>query len=138
MTCDEVIAEIGRLMSEWGYEYFFFACDDREYSDRIADYYGKQCIRMNRKLYHFFENGEPIPFESLNIITVEFENYTMQQKTEDYIVETYLLSKCDSLYTDGGSGLRYAYIVNGGMYKHFEMHETGLWTEEDMGIKKLG
>lgn len=128
MSCDMVITEIARVMDEWGYDYFFLACDDREYSDRIAAYYADRCIRMNRRLAHYFENDEPVPSE---MRLVEFEDYTMQKRTEDYIVECYVLSKCDSLYTDGGSGAEFAYITNRGKYKHFEIYKSGFWTEEE-------
>lgn len=128
--CDAFIAEISRIMKEWNYDKFFLACDDREYSDRIANFFGDKCIRMNRPLLHFFENN--LPIISVEERISEFKDYSTQKRTEDYIVETYLLSQCESLYACIGTGVQYAYVLNGGKYKHMLINDMGLWTKEDL------
>lgn len=129
MDCETFISEIERVLEEWKYEQFFLACDDREYSDKVAAYFGKKCIRMDRPLPRLFENGMPLPEEEMQ---KEFADYTVQRKTEDYIAETYLLSQCDSLYTCIGSGVQFAYIINGGKYRYLEIYNGGLWSKEDL------
>ena len=84
---------------------------------------------MDRPLLRLFENGMPLPEEEMQ---KEFAYYTVQRKTEDYIAETYLLSQCDSLYTCIGSGVQFAYIINGGKYRHLEIFNGGLWSKEDL------
>lgn len=128
--CDIFITEISKIMKEWNYDIFFLACDDREYSDRIANFFGDKCIRMNRPLLHFFENN--LPIISVKERINEFKDYSTQKKTEDYIVETYLLSQCESLYACIGTGVQYAYVLNGGKYKHMLINDMGLWTKEDL------
>ncbi len=130
--CDTFILEISRILEKWNYSSFFLSCDDREYSDRIARRFGNQCIRMDRPLLHFFENDRTvIPVEER---LIEFQDYTTQKRTEDYIVETYLLSQCESLYACNGSGVQFAYIVNDGKYKNLKIYDEGLWTKEDLSL----
>lgn len=129
--CNTFISQISKAMAEWGYNCFFLACDDREYSERIAQYFGDKCIRMNRPLLRMFENGLPLPLEER---MTEFRNYKIQKKNEDYIVETYLLSQCESLYACNGSGVQFAYIVNDGKYKNLKIYDEGLWTKEDLSL----
>ncbi len=128
--CKTIISEISGIMNEWGYECFFFACDDREYSEEIAQYFGDKCIRLNRPLLHFFKNGMPV--YSADDRVCEFKGYTTQKKTEDYITETYLLAQCESLYTCIGTGAQFAYIVNGGQYRHLKIYNLGLWSKEEL------
>lgn len=126
--CDTFIKNISKKMNEWGYNSIFLTCDDREYSDRIAKYFGSKCIRMNRPLPHFFEHDLPI-VEGEDRMR-EFKKYSTQKKTEDYIVETYLLAQCESLYTCIGTGAQFAYVINGGRYKFMEVNDEGLWTKD--------
>lgn len=128
--CNTFIKKITKVMDEWEYDSIFLTCDDREYSDRIAKHFGDKCIRMNRPLPRFFEND--LPIASPNDRWYEFREYTTQKKTEDYIVETYLLAQCESLYTCIGTGAQFAYVINGGKYKFMEVSNDGLWTKEDL------
>jgi len=128
-SCDEWIDQIEKILDDWKYDIFFLACDDREYSDRICGYFGNKCIRMERRLLKLFENDQVVPLEDTSI---EFKDYSIQKKTEDYITETYILSRCDSLFTCIGSGVQFAYIVNGGKYEHIKVHNLGLWTKEEL------
>lgn len=127
--CDTFIALVEQKMNEWGYSWIFVSCDDREYSDKIARYFGDKCIRMDRPLWCLFENG--VPQEEKQIMR-EYEKYTIQKKMEDYIVETYLLSQCDALFACMGTGAQYAYVINGGKYSHFQIYNDGLWTMEEI------
>lgn len=128
--CETFIKKIMRKMEECGYESIFLTCDDREYSDRIAEHFEDKCIRVDRPLMHFFEHDMPITL--WEDITVEFNGYSTQKKTEDYIVETYLLARCDSMYTCIGTGAQFAYVINGGRFKFVEVSDDGLWTKEDL------
>lgn len=130
--CNTFIEKITKMMDEWGYGSIFLACDDREYSDRIAGHFGDKCIRMSRPLHRFFEHD--LPIASWDDTTCEFSEYTTREKTEDYIVETYLLAQCDSLYTCIGTGAQFAYVINSGRYKFMEVSNDGLWTKEDLDI----
>lgn len=112
----------------WGYDSFFLVCDDREYSERIAEAFGKECIRMNRPLQHYFHNGVPVEDENVD---VEYKDYTIQKRNEDYITECFLLARCDSLLSWIASGAQFSYLLNKTKYKFLEVHDEGRWTEED-------
>ena len=59
-------------------------------------------------------------------IQVELENISIRQQQNDYIKEVHLLAQCDSLYCCIGGGYQFAFILNGGKYKHFESYNEGL------------
>lgn len=125
-SCEEVIAIIEQKLKEWSYNEFFLACDDREYHDEIEKYFGRKCISMKRRLKHYFVDGRP--FENEEELKCEYKGSSIRETTEEYIIETYLLAFCDSLYSTGGGGSEFAYFINGGRYKHFELYDDGVYS----------
>ena len=125
-SCEEVIAIIEQKLKEWSYSEFFLACDDREYHDEIEKFFGKKCISMKRRLKHYFVNGRP--FENEEELKCEYKGSSIRETTEENIIETYLLSFCDSLYSTGGAGSEFAYFINGGRYKYVELYDDGVYS----------
>ncbi len=125
--CEYYIDVIQKKLDEWGYDKFFLACDDREYTTKIISYFGTKCLTMNRRRRHLFMNDVPVPDDDMQEIDKEYDGVTVREKTIEYVVETYLLAACESLYsTINGSG-EFAYIVNGGKYRNFEVYDEGLY-----------
>lgn len=125
--CEYYIKVIQQKMDEWGYDKFFLACDDREYTTKIANYFGEKCLTMNRRRMHLFVNDVPVSDDNIQEMNKEYDGVTTREMTVEYVVETYLLVACESLYsTINGSG-EFAYIANGGEYKHFEVYDEGLY-----------
>ena len=124
-SCEYYITKIEELMDKWNYDIFFLACEDREYVSKIESYFGNRCCHMDRKYIHFFENDNPV--ESLEDRMVEFQNSTVKERNIEYIVETYLLSMCESAFLTLGSGSQFAYILNGGKYINTEIHQEGMY-----------
>lgn len=116
-VCEEYIDAITVLLKKWEYDFFFLACDGREYSDQIKAHFGDKCLQMNRPLMHWFED------ETRKMC--EFEHYSLEDKTEDYLVETLLLTKCDGLYGSVCSQSRFAYIFASDLYQHVLFDEHG-------------
>lgn len=126
-NCEYYIKKIEEKMKEWGYDYFFLACDDREYVMKIEQHFGNKCCHMNRRYKHMFVNDIPVPRDDINETFSEYEGSTIRETTIEYIVETYLLASCDGLYSTIGGGSQFAYIVNGGKYKNIEIYNEGLY-----------
>ncbi|MCM1251828.1 MAG: hypothetical protein NC321_03335 [Clostridium sp.] len=124
-TCEELMEIVEEKMKSWGYEYIFLSCDDREYFNKFVSRWGEKCCYVERSRLHFFENDEPVwENEKRNI---EFENVTMREKNEEYIIETYLLAECNSGYLCRGGGTVFAYLLNNGKYEHVEIYDEGLY-----------
>lgn len=126
-SCEYYIEMIQKKMKEWRYNRFFLACDDREYVMKIENYFGEKCCHMDRRYRHWFINDIPVPGENIREIDKEYEGCTIREKTVEYIVETYLLASCDSLYSTIGGGAQFAYLVNGGKFKNLEFYDKGLY-----------
>ena len=122
--CEEMIQIFEARMKEWNYNYLFVSCDDREYLNKFKEYFRGKCLYIDRPLLHYFDNDQPNI--ELSDLQVELRNITIRQQQNDYIKEVYLLAQCDSLYCCAGGGYQFAYILNGGEYKHFELYNEGL------------
>ena len=128
---EEYISGIEKRMHEWGYKKVFLMVDDREYHDRIKEYFGDAFISLGRPLARFFRDGKPVgeglPLEGQNndLMFEELNEVSSVEKTESYLIETYLLSMCDSLFCTPGSAQSLAYLLNDGGYKNIEVDYRG-------------
>lgn len=126
-TCEEMIQIVEKKMQEWNYEFLFLSCDDREYQQKFLKYFGDKCIVLERHLKHYFENDIPMcTEENLDWYLREYQGISKREEVAEYLVEVYLLSKCDSLYSCIGGGAQFAYFLNGGKYKHLGVYNEGL------------
>lgn len=112
---DEYIAETRKLMTEFHCGYVFVSCDDRYYLERMKEEFGEKCLYVDRCLPHFFDDNKPMPAENLN---QEREGVPLIKRNEDYIIEIYILSRCDSLYAAKGGGAQAAILFNNKKYEH--------------------
>lgn len=124
-TCEEYLSIIADRLSEWKCDYLFLACDDREYWQKFVDFFGEKCKYIPRILQHHFHDDIPYAREEYSQRLVEFEGTTVRQRAEEYMVETYLLAECDSLYSCMGGGAQFAYLLNSGKYEHLEFYNHG-------------
>ena len=124
-SSDEYLSIVADRLEKWKCDYIFLTCDDRECWKKFIDFFGKKCKYIPRILLHYFH--EDIPYERENPLRiVEYEGTTVHQRAEEYMVETYLLAECDSLYSCIGGGAQFAYLLNGGKYEHLEFYNEGL------------
>lgn len=126
-SCEYYIEMIQKKMNEWGYDRFFLACDDREYVVKMDQFFGEKCCHMDRRYKHLFIKDIPVQTDNIKEINREYEGCTIKDTTTEYIVETYLLAACESLYSTIGGGSQFAYIINGGKYENLEIYNEGLY-----------
>lgn len=124
-TCEELINIVAAKMKEWKCDTLFVSCDDREYLDKFIFCFGKMCYCIDRKLKHLFKNGDLVADVSNRL--VELEGSTIRSRTEEYMMEVYILAECDCLYSCMGGGSEFSYFVNGGQYAHIEVYDKGLY-----------
>ncbi len=124
-TCEEIMDVVEQKMKMWGCDSIFLSCDDREYCEKIKKRFGNDCLCIERRLTHYFENDMPIEQTDIERYCIEKIGYSIKELTEEYIVETYLLARCNSFYSCIGGGAEFAYFVNGGKYEHLEVYNEG-------------
>lgn len=120
MTLFGLIAEIKKFIQKFNYDLIFFTADDRESYAVVKQEFGEKCIFVCRPVGHYFENNKPVPLDRVDIVTCEFnkrENDVMLRGIE-YMTDIYILSKCNSLLSAGGSADLFAYILNDKKYEH--------------------
>ena len=124
-SCEEYLSIVEEKLREWKCDYIFLACDDREYWQKFLAFFGEKCKYIPRALRHYFHDDIPYLRED-PMGYVEYEGITVRKLAEEYMVETYLLAGCDSLYSCIGGGAQFAYLLNGGKYEHLEFYNEGL------------
>lgn len=120
-TCEDFIKEIEKVMKKWNYSKIFLSVDDWEYREKIVNYFGKQAIYMDRELRHYFKDDKPVEGSR---VTENIKD--IRKTTEEYIVETYLLSRCNGLFSSLNTTSEFAFLLNGGKYEHCEFYDQGL------------
>lgn len=123
-NCEEYIEITEAKMKEWNCSYIFLAVDDREYLEKFKDYFKDRCLYVERELIHYFENDVPVTDPRRRLM--EFEDVSIYKRNEDYIIETYLLAKCTSLYSCISGQGKLAYFVNGGRYAKLQVYDEGI------------
>lgn len=100
-SCDYYEEQLESILKETGCDKIFLAIDDREWFEQLKERYGDRLVSIERSYLHYFANGG----SNSNDDTVHAEygcNGTKQRITE-YLIETYVLSNCTSLFFTGGS-----------------------------------
>lgn len=122
--CDYYIEEIETLLNKWGYRKFFLGIDDREWYEKIKNHYGERCITIDRCYRHMFKNGSPIlDLEEKNI---EYKDKGIREISTEYILETLILSRLDSLYSCRGSQGIMALLMKEGDFSQIEIYDNGI------------
>lgn len=124
-SCREYIENIEKRLVKWNYNSFFLHIDDREYLEKIKEYFGNSCIYLERPRFHFFQDALQDVCDEPDNFFVELKNYSVRQRNEDYLVELYLLAQCDSLYASRGTGHNFSYLLNNQKYCHAEIVDLG-------------
>lgn len=125
-SCTEYIKDIEKKLSEWNYNSFFLEIDDRQYLEEIKKYFGNSCVYFDRPRIHYFEDAmHDILSQEDDDRLIEYENLSVRDRNEDYLIELYLLAQCDGLYASRGTGHNFAYLLNNGRYSHVEFEDLG-------------
>lgn len=118
LNIEESITQIRIHLQRYGLQYFFLSCEDEYYVNRIKNEFGESCFYMERPRYHFFdENGNPRPEN----FQVAGGNYGREITNTDYLKETLLLTKCDSLFGTKMGASRAVFFLKDGRYEQAEV-----------------
>lgn len=80
----------------------------------------------DRSLPRYFDDeGKPFPEETGGLI--ETDDQGIVARSIDYLIETYLLSVCDSMFRVKGGGSRLACLFNNRRYENYYMVEKGIY-----------
>lgn len=122
----ERIEQTRMKMKNWDCEFVFVSVDDREWLEEFKQYFGEKCIYVDRPLFHLFVDGAPVSSEDQQQVGLqEFNEISVQQRTEDYLTEIYSLTLCNSLFHTMTSGGTLAQIYKGNGYDNCEVDFKG-------------
>ncbi len=111
---DDYIKFGNKILRDGRCEYLFLACDDRETLEILKNEFGDNCLYYERHLVHNMCGGKPVPRDSKELFS-EFgdkPNDEIRRIIEiEYIVETMLMSACDSIFNTPGSQVVMARIM---------------------------
>ena len=126
LNIDEYIEYAHRYMREFGCEYIFLSPDDRYYMERMKREFGEKCLYMEgRTLPRYFDDeGNPLSEEEGSWI--ENDKQSFEERSVDYLIETYLLSTCDALFRVQGGGSVLACLLNNRRYENNYMVDRGV------------
>lgn len=127
LNIDEYIEYAHRYMREFGHEYIFLSPDDRYYMERMKREFGEKCLYMEgRTLPRYFDDeGNPLSEEEGSWI--ENDKQSFEERSVDYLIETYLLSTCDALFRVQGGGSVLACLLNNRRYENYYMVDRGVY-----------
>ena len=126
LSIEEYISLTHQYMQQFACSYIFVSCDDRYYMERMKQEFGERCIYMdNRSLPRYFDDdGNPLSEEEGGLI--ETDEQSVSERSIDYLIETYLLASCDSLFRVQGGGSVLACLLNNRRYEHCYMIDRGI------------
>lgn len=119
VSIEEYIEAAHRSMAEYGCEYLFVSCEDRYGLERMKREFGEKCLYVEGRtlLRYFDEKGGIITSKEERRYEVEQEKTV--KRSIDYMIEIYILSKCDSLYMVSGGGAILACLMNHKKYENY-------------------
>lgn len=112
----------------WSCNSVFICTDDRETLEFLKKEIGEEGIALDRTMHHYCEGEESL----LDIPRRFFCEYELSENDEpmnegdaakEYLIETYLLSKCDCLLGGMAGNVRMALLLNNNKYEHVEIME---------------
>lgn len=102
---------------------FFVATDDRETLTIIEQRFGNHCISCDRKRFHNFKDGEPVPPDSQEFAVEFSDRYYMGEESElGYISETLMLAKCNSVLWNPGGQQEMARVMTEKGFNYIDNH----------------
>lgn len=116
---DDYIEAAYKYMEEYGCDYLFISCEDRYGLERMKQEFGDKCFYVEGRslLRYFDEEGRVITNSEERRFEVEQEKII--KRSVDYMIEVYILSKCDSLYMAQGGGAILACLMNNKEFENY-------------------
>ena len=119
----ETINMIKEYMDMWNCEWVFLVVDDAFWFEEIRNAFDGKCLYVDRIRQHHFDKNNEIT-DGTKVAQEVFENGLVKNNIE-YLCETYLLARCDSLLAGNCGCSRMAYFLNNNQYEHVEIIDKG-------------
>lgn len=117
---DMLVEKLKESMEEWGYQYVFLMCETVETIKSFEKSFGNALVIYNR------DRKTKSKEKGWHGIFADREEDRVK-KTKSYIIETYLLSKCDAFIGGINGGTWMANLLNGGKYEHTLILDEGFY-----------
>lgn len=127
LNIDEYIEYAYRYMREFGCEYIFLSPDDRYYMKRMKQEFGEKCLYLEGRTLPRYFDDEGNPLSENEGSWIENDNQSIEERSVDYLIETYLLSTCDALFRVQGGGSVLACLLNNRRYENYYMVDRGVY-----------
>lgn len=127
LNIDEYIEYAHRYMREFGCEYIFLSPDDRYYMKRMKQEFGEKCLYLEGRTLPRYFDDEGNPLSENEGSWIENDNQSIEERSVDYLIETYLLSTCDALFRVQGGGSVLACLLNNRRYENYYMVDRGVY-----------
>lgn len=115
--------DMKKYCDEWNCDKIFLSTDDSETRKYFLSIYGERCICVERPLATFYKNEQTV--SNTVILSKEYKDMSIKDKTMMYAAETVLLSMCNCLLASKAGGSHAAYLMNGGKYEHVKIYDEG-------------
>lgn len=123
LELEEMIRLIEQYMRKWKCEWVFLVVDDDFYFQKIRDAFKEKCLYLERNRYHYFCDKDSMA--DIKQITNSVLEHGIVEHNTEYLCETYLLARCDSLLAGNCGCSRMAYFLNNNQYEHVEIIDKG-------------
>lgn len=124
---DTLYSILMERLKDWGYEFIYLICDDREYLEKMEQLLGERLIYVERPVFHYFENDKPVLDD--NKVNVEFLN--SYNPTTEYLAQVELLGRCDSIIYTPNSAATYNLFRRGINYEFVDVYDLGRYQRSD-------
>lgn len=123
LEISEMINLIEGYMKEWKCDWVFLVADDMFYFEEIKKVFKDKCLFLERYRGQFFTDKDMIG--DIKQVTRGLVEQGIVKNNIDYICETYLLARCNSLLAGNCGCSRMAYFLNNNQYDHVEIINKG-------------
>lgn len=118
---ETILEETKRYKDEWGCKWIFLMCETTEGLKMFQEAFGTELLYVPycRTNYDEYMSSTEIKLDILHN-----HNQDKRRRAEDYLIEIYLLSRCDALISGDNGAANFACIMKGG-YEHMILHSYG-------------
>ena len=122
-SIEEEIKKARELMEKWKCDHIFLATEDKGGLDRFQKEFNDKLIYIDKKRY---------PSNVADTMQFRFRRkQDLYYKGEEYLMEMYVLSRCNCLLSSRVGILAVVLPMNNYRYEHKYIYDLGLYTEAD-------
>ncbi len=126
-SISEEIEKAKELMTEWNCDHIFLATEDEGGLEAFKQAFNDKLIYVSKKRY------------PSNVAETQAFRFSREQdlyyKGEEYLMEIYILSRCNCLLSGRVGILGMVLPMNNRKFEHKYIYDLGVYTEEDYDIK---